>query len=425
MNIINLNNYSIRTRFIVSIIVIFLPIIMLTGVFIYAHEAVIVSLDEIVEETTEEMHPVMVLQNMLLMVTMAPHDYMLSGEQSERAKFDELSGKLDSAFEEALTAPFKLEEEHELIMSANNEWLTARELGKEMFSSSVGSGNRPDVQLMKKFDLHIDRSVEMLDITHETVMREMKELLAGERIVKRNVYLFVAVVFIIGVGLLIVTSIRLPRSILSPLRALEKTTEDLAEGDLSSRALLGGTDEIGKLAEAFNLMAARLENSQAALEELAAHDPLTDIFNRREFYRRLEVEIKRSLRYERIFSLVMLDLDNFKAVNDIYGHQAGDRVLKTVALVISKEVRPGDVFARYGGDEFGLILPETSIPSALKLTERIRTAVSRHTIELGAGKKVNISSGLAGFPDDATTSNELVSVADKSLYSVKKPKDSP
>jgi diguanylate cyclase (GGDEF)-like protein len=423
MKIKDLSKASIRTKFIVSIIVIFIPIIMLTAVYLYSHEAVIESLDEVVEEANEEMYPVMRLQNLLLRASMPPHDYIIYKLQSERANFGELSQKLDKSFQDALSAPYGLEREHDLIRSAYHEWKISRKLGEKILSFSVSAGELPALQTMKKFDAHIDRSVELLDQTHEIIMKEMQEHLARERIVKRNVYGLTALAFLIGFGLLVFISVKLPRSILTPLNVLKKTTEHLAEGDLSSRAPMISTDEIGKLADAFNIMAARLENSQAALEELAANDPLTEIFNRREFFRRLETEIKRSLRYDRIFSLVMLDLNNFKMVNDIYGHQAGDRVLKIVAVVIRKEVRPEDVLARYGGDEFALILPETPIASAKKLTERIQSAVEKHTIKLDEGKTVNItvSAGLADFPKDATTSNELISAADKSLYSSKNP----
>jgi diguanylate cyclase (GGDEF)-like protein len=180
-------------------------------------------------------------------------------------------------------------------------------------------------------------------------------------------------------------------------------------------------DEIGKLARAFNLMAARLENSQAALEEIATHDALTELFNRRECYARLKEEIKRSTRYGHIFSVMIIDLDFFKDVNDTYGHVVGDKVLKLIADMISKEVRPVDQVARYGGDEFILVLPETPMSSAVTLAERIRSVIAETVIPLAYGDSTSltVSIGIACFPTDGQSVNDLISAADNMLYAAK------
>ncbi len=115
----------------------------------------------------------------------------------------------------------------------------------------------------------------------------------------------------------------------------------------------------------------------AKIQEQARTDALTGLNNRGEFQRQLKEEEERSRRYDRSFSLLMLDIDHFKTINDSYGHQAGDKVLRALAARLREQIRPVDHAARYGGEEFVVILPETTHEGALALAERLRTATRR------------------------------------------------
>lgn len=158
------------------------------------------------------------------------------------------------------------------------------------------------------------------------------------------------------------------------------------------------------------------------LFDLSIRDDLTDVYNRRYFYEKLEEEIKRSERYETVLSLIMLDIDYFKHYNDTHGHQAGDSVLREVALLLRNNVREQDLVARYGGEEFSIILPETGKQVAGKLAERIRGCLSAQTFhfkETLQSGKLTISLGVATFPEDAKSLNDLVETADRALYKAK------
>lgn len=152
------------------------------------------------------------------------------------------------------------------------------------------------------------------------------------------------------------------------------------------------------------------------LRHRADHDSLTELYNRYAFQQHLEEEIRRTERYGGTFSLIMFDLDRFKAVNDRYGHDVGDQVLQRVSSLAAEEVRDADILARWGGEEFMVLLPETDIDSAGVVAERMRAQIERTDFEGPGG--VTISLGLAG--SRAGESEEmLIRRVDRALYQAK------
>lgn len=160
----------------------------------------------------------------------------------------------------------------------------------------------------------------------------------------------------------------------------------------------------------------------AHLYELAMIDGLTGLYVRRYFDARLDEEIERARRYETGFAVAMIDLDNFKDLNDTHGHQVGDEALRQVSEVVRAQMRGVDTAARYGGEEIALVLPRTELVDAYALAERIRAAVAE--LEIPAGEKtVHLTSsfGIAAFPESgARDADDLVRQADKALYRAKR-----
>ena len=155
--------------------------------------------------------------------------------------------------------------------------------------------------------------------------------------------------------------------------------------------------------------------------KLATIDGLTELYNHRYFQESLKKQVEISKRYEQPFSLLILDIDFFKKVNDTYGHQAGDAVLKQVAQILKKNARNTDVICRYGGEEMGIILPNTIAQEALNLAKRINSAVEEYNFILDTNKsgKVTVSVGVATFPENADNAKDLIEFADKGLYYAK------
>ncbi|MEW6599357.1 MAG: GGDEF domain-containing protein [Nitrospirota bacterium] len=156
--------------------------------------------------------------------------------------------------------------------------------------------------------------------------------------------------------------------------------------------------------------------------KLSTVDPLTDIYNRRFINGFLMKEIERSKRLNRQFSVVISDIDNFKIINDSYGHVSGDIVLKKLSRVITETVRNLDIVGRYGGDEFMLILPDTDSRTAYNIIDRVRTSVQNLEIPVlnGVIVKQTVSFGIASFPENGTSLDDLLVAADDKLYQAKR-----
>jgi len=170
---------------------------------------------------------------------------------------------------------------------------------------------------------------------------------------------------------------------------------------------------------------ARLERyilpTRAELKYRATHDGLTGIYNRIFFQEKIEDEVRRSLRYGTPLSLMMIDIDHFKAINDTYGHQAGDACLSAVAALIRRLPRQVDTAARYGGEEFAVILPHTDIDQASHLAERIRQAVEAMSVPCGKHAiRLTISIGIGCLEaEEAPSPEALIRAADQALYAAK------
>lgn len=157
------------------------------------------------------------------------------------------------------------------------------------------------------------------------------------------------------------------------------------------------------------------------MAELAVTDDLTKLFNSRYLNRTIEVEIQRSERSKTSVSLIFMDLDNFKQVNDNFGHLVGSKVLVEVGQILMKSLRSIDIIARYGGDEFVIVLPQTIPEAALRVAERVRRLIEKNIFLKKDGYNIRLTAsfGVASYPRSAKTKEELIKLADEAMYKVK------
>jgi diguanylate cyclase (GGDEF)-like protein len=208
---------------------------------------------------------------------------------------------------------------------------------------------------------------------------------------------------------------------LSPLLSSQGSVAGLVRVASAKREAMDQED--GRLLESLVVLASlAFENAKLYREaqELAVTDGLTRLLLRRSVLERIDQELKRGAEQGTPTSLVMMDIDHFKSVNDTYGHPAGDAVLRDVSAIVRRSVRDVDVCGRYGGEEFAVLLPQTDAKGALLVAERIREAVRARPFELrGEQRKVTVSLGVATAPQQGTDTRTLIEAADEALYASK------
>ncbi|HZD60922.1 MAG TPA: diguanylate cyclase [Anaerolineae bacterium] len=217
---------------------------------------------------------------------------------------------------------------------------------------------------------------------------------------------------------LVIAAYFVGQSISKPLTVMSRRARMIAEGSYKQRINYSGIQEIDDLATSFNIMSEALEENRLKLEEKAYTDSLTGLFNHRYFHDSLSSEINRANRYQHPLSLIAIDIDDFKRINDNFGHKNGDNALKSLAERLRDSIRITDIACRVGGEEFAIILPETTAYQALTVAERLRLDMSSRPIEeIG---RITISLGIAAIPDHATDKDSLIEAADIAMYQAKR-----
>jgi len=260
-----------------------------------------------------------------------------------------------------------------------------------------------------------------------------------QSMMERRWRLVVSALAVSTVGLLVLLAL-LSVEVLWPLDNIIRTARRLANGDWRARAHARGAAELQHLAQTLNEAAHALSGTKEALEaevarrtdelqranerleKVALTDPLTGLFNRRYLDQTLALEITRQRRAGRPFSVMMLDLDNFKHYNDTHGHPRGDELLRRLARILTECLRGSDVVARVGGEEFLVLLFDTAPEAAMVTGEKLRAAVADHPFPFGEEQplgRVTISIGVAGWPTHGDHVDRVLEAADQALYASK------
>lgn len=289
--------------------------------------------------------------------------------------------------------------------------------------AEVREGRYADAPVVAAF---IGRAVKISNDEDRVILGLAQPLAAVlEQADKLGAVIWKLVIGLCGAGILLATLVA--RAVTRPINSMSQAVQRFAYGQEVATLPTDRTDEIGVLAHSFNHMQdqikrqlVELQDSRLELEHLARHDVLTGLPNRRHFQERLEQALARSQRNGERFALLFIDVDNFKAINDRWGHEGGDAVLKVIALRLSATTRKADAVARVGGDEFVILLDNPAhrdqiISIAEKLLECVRAPIVHDGQEL----RVGFSIGISRYPEDGNSAAELMAGADRAMYETK------
>jgi diguanylate cyclase (GGDEF)-like protein len=367
--------FSQRLKYIFITSVTLLPVaslLLLTAVFIFA--PIFRNLESIVDKGYHKIRPLQHLQVALVSAVMPPNDYLIHGNEEEKDNWILLQKTVDSSFSLVLRASHSVDSRR-LILEMKEEWNHSVVLGNQLFQIGPNFDvNHYSVEVMERFDSDVENIVrQLMQLTVQLEEEANAEYLSINILKKRAINLIIAAVLL--------------------------------------GFLLGVMGSIW------------LTKSRSQILALSLHDQLTGIYNRRA----LEDALSKLQKYQvswqsQYFSLLLMDIDNFKTVNDTYGHDAGDLALKSLTAQTGKIIRDHDIFGRYGGEEFLIILPETNIKNAVVLAERIRIAIESTPILLPDKRgelRITVSIGCASSGNHTVSIKDLLRSVDKAMYEAK------
>jgi diguanylate cyclase (GGDEF)-like protein len=402
---------SLARRLFLVLIVMLLALVAVTAARLVTFRATGNALEEFRAETVGETRRVSEVRRLLKRADDLGEAYVETADPAKGKTFAALSTEIDHTF-------LGLErdgsrDERLLATSARLRW----DLARATLETALLLPPRPNGDRLDPFHTHLDEADSFLADELALNVDEVGEQISALR-VRERVQLYASLsILLLGFVLGSVLSRRVYRSITAPLKSLEEAAAQLGRDDLSHRIDVHGNDELARVGSAFNSMAERLQEGRDQLQHQALHDPLTGLPNRALFIKQLQHAIARARRKGPPVSVLFLDLDGFKAVNDMLGHQAGDEVLIGVAGRLRASLREEDTVARLGGDEFGIVLEE-EVQGATSTAQRIVRAFGRPWSSTSSEVPIGVSIGIATRSGEGEL-DELLRQADSAMYAAK------
>lgn len=376
---------------------------------------------KIISDPFKEMHHVMKLQLSLQQAAMPVNDHIIHANPDEQRNYLELKQTVFRDFDMLMSLETLHTDQRESVSQSRQEWLQAIEIGDDIMNTRQPTGNPAVATRMEEFDAQIDNAIASLEHVHKLVQKEIREREASLNKVIDQHIVTVLGIFVAGLAITVIGFILLARAIFSPLLAISHSMDKFSRGDLEHRIDGKMMTEIKQLADGFNSMADNINEMQSELERQGTEDPLTGCFNRRKLNEDLRTELSRARRLEEKLSVLMIDLDHFKKINDNHGHLAGDVVLKAAVDAMQHQLRDYDTLYRYGGEEFTALLPEINAERAHIAAERIRNALSNTQIRIDSDQFVSVTAsiGISTYPADAEDCESMLNAADRAVFKAK------
>jgi diguanylate cyclase (GGDEF)-like protein len=388
-----------------------LPLVAAAGTGVLMFHTSIGDLERFGEETVDESQRLELARDLLTQADDVGEDFAESADPSIGEQFDTIAAQIDRNLED-LTL-MNGDQSDDLVIAARTQW----ERAFDHFETVMAKPNRTNADL-DSFHDHIDEASSSLADLYSVNAREVASEVSALRANEQFQLSAALASLVLGLVLAAVLARRVRRSIATPLLLLEEAATRFGSDDLAHRVILSSDDELGNVGSAFNAMAAQLQETRNDLHHQARHDSLTALPNRALFLERLDHAISRARRRGSSLAVLYLDLDGFKAVNDTFGHEAGDELLIRVAERLRHSTREEDTVARLGGDEFAILLEEADAEGAADAADRLGRAFEA-PLSIQAGDMViGASIGVATRGSDQAL-EELLRQADTAMYAAK------
>ncbi|HWM22300.1 MAG TPA: diguanylate cyclase, partial [Ilumatobacteraceae bacterium] len=403
---------TLSRRLLLAVAALLVPLVVTTVVGVAMFRSSIGSLEEFRRETIDETARVTDASELMAVADDLGEQYVEEGDAAAGDEFRSISRQIDDSL--AGLSDLSSDQEQAIVAAISMSW--AQVLRDVEAAAAMPQDEYTDLAL-DPFHDNLDDGISMLADLNALHVVAVADEIASMRRTEQLQLVIGLVTMLVGVATASLLVRWARRSLTARLGLLEGAAVRFGSDDLSHRVDVGGDDELGRVGDAFNAMAVQLNKTQDELQRQAHHDPLTGLPNRALFMERIGHAKSRALRRGKPFSLLYLDLDGFKYVNDSCGHHVGDELLQVAATRMSACLRTEDTLARLGGDEFGVLLEETDATTAAEVADRLvhalgDTSFTEHDLTIGVS--VGITTG--GAHDDI---DNLMRKADASMYSVK------
>lgn len=409
-----LRRLSVRQRMMAIVALLLLPLAVLSGVSMVVLSEQEMAFRDSVEESVHGLLPLATLEHYLQQALV---DELLAESRDSVPDFAGLTQNVDNSFSSIQLGTNSKDVPKQIIDDAQKAWVQARpsirrlveQVRAQHFSGAVASADTRT---------ELERAIKDISSARASlsgVLKTRYENAAAQRSRQLHWLTWSWLITLTVAAVLIVIFLR---SLLRPLHALTQAARHIEEGQSGVRVDVDGRDELAVLAECFNRMTANWEATQSHLQTEVIKDPLTGVLNRRGILSQLGTELDSHRLRQRPLSVLAMDLDRFKFINDHYGHSTGDRALTWVATTMRGLLREHDHLGRHGGDEFIAVLPNTSHAVALEIAARISQLVREGAAREAAYPEITI--GVATAPEDGDQAASLLEAADARLYMQKK-----
>ena len=389
------------------------------GGYLLLNRGVVASFQDVANRQRTQIVPAQRLRLLIWDTVAAVDEFVEAGDATRGLEYRALRGQIESVFASLGEAMKNEPAARTLLERARDDWTVADHSATELVSVSMAPEDPRAVEMMERFHGQVAASSDKLAALSDQLRGDIEsDHDAALLFYERSLWL-AGIAGAVSLLTIIAGVILIGRVLAGSVDRLVNGAVRFAEGDRDHRIDVQVPPELHRVAEEFNHMIRRIHDSEEILADLAHRDGLTRLPNRRAFDEALGEVFARFERLGEQATLLALDVDHFKRVNDTHGHAAGDEVLRAVAEVMNRNLRPFDRAFRTGGEEFAIVLPATDAATGRETAERLRTAIQSHPIQYRDTEiAVTVSVGAASLAG-GIDKTALTEAADAALYKAK------